>query len=68
MITGDLVMFKPEGEYGKWFGGKMAIVTHMSFGSDGKNHCRVKWLNPVKYFEGYATVSDFSCDKFEIIK
>tara|TARA_A100000164_G_C21664697_1_gene656653 strand:- start:278 stop:523 length:246 start_codon:yes stop_codon:yes gene_type:complete len=62
--VGDLVMFKPEGTYGKWFGGKFAKVTHCSYGSDGKYHCRVKWLNPVLYFDRFATVSDFGQDNF----
>ena len=66
MKTGDLVMFKPEGTYAEWFGGKFATVTHMSFGVDGKNHCRVKWLEPIKYFDKHTTVSDFSCDRFVV--
>ena len=34
--------------------------------SDGRAHCRVRWLQPVKYFDKLATVSDFPADKFEV--
>ena len=65
MKVGDKVMFKMEGSYAKWFGGHLAIVTsYKPKGSDGKAHCRVRWLQPVRYFDKYATISDFSADKF----
>lgn len=66
MKVNDLVMFKPEGTYAKWFGGKFAKVESISVGSDGKNHCQVKWISPVKYFNNFVTKSHFSCDKFEV--
>ena len=61
---GDVVIFKPEGRYSKYFGGRLAIIEHMAYGSDGKLHCRVRWLEPVNYFGRVATVSDFSLDRF----
>ena len=67
MKTGDLVMFIDEGRYAKWFFGKFAEVLHYTpVGHDGKAHCRVKWINPVKYYNGESIISDFSADKFEI--
>ena len=66
MKEGDLVMFKDTGTYAKWFFGRFAKVVSCSYNSRGELHCRVKWLEPVKYFEMFATVSDFSADKFEV--
>ena len=66
MKEGDLVMFKPEGTYAKSFGGKLAIVESCSYAKDGKLHCRVRWIQPVKYFDKYSTISDFAADRFEI--
>ena len=63
MKKGDLVMFKPEGTYAKWFGGQFAICENSS---PDKKSCRVRWLEPVKYFSRYTTVSDFGWDRFEI--
>jgi len=67
MKTGDLVMFTDDGRYAKWFFGKFAEVMHYTpIGCDGKAHCRVKWLDPVKYHDSHTTVSDFSADKFQV--
>ena len=69
MKVGDMVMFTDEGRYAKWFYGQLAEIIHYSpVGSDGKAHCRVRWLQPVEYFGRYAQISDFSVDKFEGIK
>ena len=57
MQVGDLVMFKPEGRYAKWFGGHFANVESVSYAKDGKLHCRVRWLKPVKYFDSFSTIS-----------
>jgi len=62
--VGNLVMFKPAGTYAKWFGGKFAKVESVSFGSDNRWHCRVRWIQPVKYHDKYTTISDFSTDRF----
>ena len=64
MKTGDLVQFiDGKGRYAPWFYSQMGEVVRMS-----KNgYCRVRWLNPVRYHESYAAVSDFKTDKFEII-
>ena len=66
MKVGDLVMFKPEGNYAKWFGGEFAEVESCKYNSDGKLHCRVRWLRPVPYFDKHATISDFGADKFVV--
>ena len=66
MKPGDVVMFKDEGRYAKWFYGQLAIVQSCSYAKDGKLHCRVKWIQPVKYFDGYSTISDFAADNFEV--
>ena len=66
MKIGDVVMFKPEGHYSKWFGAHLAVVQSCSYNRDGKLYCRVKWIHPVKYFDGYSTISDFCADKFEV--
>jgi len=63
MKAGDLVMFIDEGTYAKWFFGKMAIVEKAT---PGKRSCRVRWLEPVKYFDRYTTISDFGWDSFEV--
>ena len=68
MKVGDLVMFTSEGNYAKWFFGRFAIAESVSQSpSSGEWHCRVRWLEPVKYFDRYSTVSDFACSKFEVI-
>lgn len=67
MKVGDAVMFICNGTYAKWFFGQMAIVeSYTPKASDGRAHCRVRWLQPVKYFDKLATVSDFPADKFEV--
>jgi|TARA_R110001592_G_scaffold120430_1_gene324633 hypothetical protein len=65
--VGDLVMFSSHtSRYAKWFFGKLAVVQSVSYSGDGKLHCRVKWLQPVKYFDTFATISDFAADNFEV--
>jgi len=68
MKVGDIVMFIDEGTYAKWFFGQIAIVEKYSgkVGTDGKYHCRVRWIQPVRYFDRMATVSNFCADKFEV--
>ena len=67
MNIGDLVMFtNSSSRYAKWFLGKIGEVQTSTYGSDGKLHCRVKWLLPVKYFDRYAHVSDFKAKDFEV--
>ena len=69
MKVGDLVRFVDKGTYAKWFYGQMAVVkSYVAKGADGKSHCRVKWLTPVKYFDKYTSVSDFGTDKFKVLK
>lgn len=66
MKIGDLVMFTDDGTYAKWFYGQMGIVESTNYAKDGKLHCRVSWLNPVKYFDRFTTTSDFAADKFQV--
>ena len=67
MKVGDAVMFTCKGTYSKWFYGQLAIVeSYTEKGSDGKAHCRVRWMNPVRYFDRFTTMSDFCADKFEV--
>jgi len=35
--------------------------------SSGKEHVRVKWQSPVRYFDSHTTTSDFSADKFTLV-
>lgn len=63
MKVGDLVMFVDEGTYAKWFYGQLAICESST---EEKKSCRVRWLQPVKYYDRYTTISDFGWDKFEI--
>jgi hypothetical protein len=62
MRVGDIVMFIDEGLYAKWFYGQLGIVEKTT---ERTRTCRVKWLQPVRYFDRYASVSDFGWDKFE---
>ena len=66
MKVGDLVRFIHEGTYSKWFFSRYARVESVSYDEDGKGHCRVRWLWPVKYFQMMATISDFRADMFEV--
>jgi hypothetical protein len=62
MKVNDLVMFtNSESRYAKWFFGQLATVEKIS-----KPHvsCRVRWLTPVKYFDGYTSSSDFHQSDF----
>ena len=68
MEAGDLVRFIDKGTYARWFRGKVGLVTsYIVKGSDGKPHCRVQWLNPVKYHNGWTRSSDFAASRFEVI-
>jgi hypothetical protein len=66
MKVGDLVTFTDEGRYAKWFFGRMAIVKRVSINTKGEQHCRVKWLNSVKYHDRWTDFSDFNSNKFEV--
>ena len=66
MKVGDLVTFIDEGKYAKWFFGQLAVVERCSNNAHGIKHCRVRWLQPVKYHDRWTPVSDFQADKFEV--
>jgi len=61
--VGDLVMFVCKGTYAKWFYGKLGVCESST---PEKNSCRVRWLEPVKYFDRYTTHSDFGWERFEV--
>ena len=64
MKVGDVVMFTDAScTYTKWFFGHIGIVESTS---SGAIHCRVRWMRPVRYHDGYATISDFRADKFQV--
>jgi len=68
MKKGDIVMFTDKGRYARWFYGQLGTITNYTpDGSDGKSHCRVKWLHPVKYFTRHTSTSDFCAEYFEVI-
>ena len=67
MKRGDIVMFTDKGTYAKWFFGQVGVITQgPSKSKTGEKHVRVKWIQPIPYFDKMATVSDFSADKFEV--
>ena len=66
MKIGDIVMFVDEGSYARWFFGRFARVENYTHKETGRSSCRVRWLEPVKYHDGFTSVSDFSADKFEV--
>jgi hypothetical protein len=64
MKIGDIVTFMDkESRYAKWFMYQIAIVQTVSPKSKS---CRVKWINPVKYFDTFTTISDFKIKSFEV--
>ena len=67
MKVGDVVMFIDDGRYAKWFWGKLGIAENVVINSGGEEHCRVKWIEPVKYFDRFASVSSFRTSNFMII-
>jgi len=68
MEAGNIVMFTSEGTYAKYFFGQLAEVVSSSIAkSSGKEHVRVKWQSPVRYFDSHTTTSDFSADKFTLV-
>ena len=64
MKPGDTVMFKPEGRYAKWFGGRIAVVESAKVNSKGELHLAVAWLHPVEYFGKLASHSHFKATNF----
>ncbi|MDB4337600.1 hypothetical protein OAA09_01120 [bacterium] len=67
MRPGDIVMFTDKGTYARWFYGQLAVVVnYTACGADGQAHCRVRWLQPVKYFDRFTSTSDFRCSFFSM--
>ena len=68
MKVGDLVIFKDDGIYAKWFRGKIGFVSSFTArGADGNAHCRVRWIHPVLYHDRHTTTSDFAAHNFEVL-
>ena len=67
MKVGDIVFWNnAESTYAKWFFGQFAEVQSVSYNKRGELHCRVKWLQPVKYFDKFTTISDFGAKNFGV--
>jgi hypothetical protein len=69
MKVGDIVMFIDLGRYARWFFGRLAIIESYTppHPNDTRSaSCRVRWLEPVKYHDSEATISDFSSHMFEV--
>ncbi len=59
MKIGSVVMFMNlSNTHAKWFYGQIAIVESIS---ELGTHCRVKWLQPVLYFDKVITMNTPSC-------
>jgi hypothetical protein len=68
MNIGNIVMFTSDGRYAKYFFGQLAEVISSSISkSSGKEHVRVKWQSPVRYFDSHTTISDFEANKFTLV-
>jgi len=69
MKVGDVVIFNNiKSIYAKWFYGQIGIVESYSERKDEielRRSCRVAWLQPVRYYDGFTTYSDFSASDFE---
>ena len=69
MKVGDTVIWtNDKSRYAKYFFGQIGIIESYTAKSehDGKAHCRIRWIQPVKYFDRYATVSDFGAENFQV--
>jgi len=68
MKVGDLVMFNNvKSPYAQWFYGQLGIVESCPFPDIASSqHCRVTWLQPVRYFDSFSTYSDFKMNDFEV--
>ena len=64
MKVGEIVMFVDEGRYARWFFGQLGKIESMNESQSGERHCRVRWLQPVKYHGKYTSVSDFGIKNF----
>lgn len=63
MKIGDLVQFSDhQDRYAKWFYSHMGEVISVTNG-----HCRVKWLQPVLYYNNMTAISDFAVERFEVV-
>tara|TARA_B100000242_G_scaffold78536_1_gene51740 strand:+ start:12 stop:230 length:219 start_codon:yes stop_codon:yes gene_type:complete len=67
MNVGDVVMFTNQNSrYAKWFLGQIGEIQSCGYASSGCLHFRIKWMQPIQYFDGFATISDFAAKNFEV--
>lgn len=67
MNVGDIVMFtNASSRYSKWFLGHIGEIQSCNYAATGSLHFRVKWLEPIRYFDSFATISDFAAKNFEV--
>ena len=65
MKVGDVVTFiDKESRYAKWFLYQIGVVEEIS--QNNTRYCRVRWINPVPYFNSYSTYSDFKQSCYEV--
>ena len=63
MNIGSTVMFSNmESRYAKWFFGEFGTVLRMRNG-----HVRVQWSRPIRYHDGFSTLSDFCQTSFTFV-
>jgi len=65
-MKGEVVMFiNRKSLYAKWFYGQVGVVENfVPYGTDGYSHCKVRWLQPVKYGDRLTSYSNFRADNF----
>ena len=65
MKVGDIVIFTCKGRYAKWFFGKIGEVLKVSVNKENDEYVRVRWFQPVEYFDSHTEFSSFRSDKFQ---
>ena len=69
MKVDDLVIFmNRESRYAEWFYGQMGVIESVSYDKHRILRCRVSWLQPVKYINGFSLYSDFPASDFEVCR
>lgn len=67
MKVGDAVMFTNQNSrYAKWFLGQIGEIQSYGYDSFGCLHLSIKWMQPIEYFNEFATISNFAAKNFEV--